>query len=330
MKKILVTGSTGFLGGKVLSILAENYGKENVSGTGRNPKQIEKLTSRGYDIISGDLSDVNFVREKLSGFTHIVHCAAKSSQWGSYDSFYRDNVIATRNLLREIKSISRFIYISTPSIYFDFSDRLEVKESDQLPRKFVNDYASTKYLAEKEVLGFISTEMIRMVIRPRAIIGAGDTILVPRVLRAFNAGRLKIIGDGRNICDFSSVKNIAHAVLLAMKAGKEADGKVFNITDDNPTALWPLLESTLKKLGFDPRLKKINYRVVYIVAYLSELLSKLTGGAEPVLTRYGVGVLKYSLTLDISQAKKILGYKPVISTEESLNEFVDYFKNEAR
>jgi 2-alkyl-3-oxoalkanoate reductase len=325
--KILVTGATGFLGGWVISKLSTEFGNERVTGTGRNQLRGEELKQKGYNLIIGDLTDTDFIRNNLQGYTYVIHCAAKSSLWGSYDSFYQNNVSSTVNLLKGIPAIKRFIYISSPSIYFRFSDRFMITENSTLPSRFVNHYASTKYLAEQEVLNFKEREIVRVVIRPRAIIGAGDTVIFPRVIRAFNAGRLRIVGNGKNICDFTSVKNVAHAVFLATISDNRIDGKVFNISDGSPVAIWELVEDTLAKLGYQPELKNINYRLVYTIAVLSEIVHKIFKLGEPVLTRYGVGLLKYSQTLDISFARQFLNYKPVITTEESIAEFIKYFKD---
>jgi nucleoside-diphosphate-sugar epimerase len=325
---ILVTGATGFLGGWVLSKLSDEFGQDKVVGTGRSQARGDELIQEGYTIIIGDLADPEFIRNNLQDFTHVIHCAAKSSLWGNYESFYKNNVITTKNLLEGIPGIQKFIYISTPSIYFRFSDRFQITEDSVLPDKFVNHYTSTKYLAEQEVLNFKERKIIKVVMRPRAIIGAGDTVIVPRVIRAFKAGKLRIIGDGKNICDFTSVKNIAHAVYLAVVSEDDIDGKVFNITDDNPKAIWKMVEETLKKLGYQPNLKKINYRLVFTIASISELVHKIFNLGEPVLTRYGVGLLRYSQTFDITNTKQILKYKPVITTEESIDEFIKSFKGE--
>ncbi len=326
--KILVTGATGFLGGCVLSKLETAFGSGNVMGTGRNPERIRTMIQAGHQIIGGNLSDPLFVSSHFQGITHVVHCAAKSSLWGSYDSFYQDNVVATQNLLQHIPYLQRIIFISTPSLYFEFSDKFLIREDDVLPKRFVNYYAKTKYLAEQEVLGCHKKGLVRVIIRPRAIIGAGDTNIVPRVIRAYKAGRLRVIGDGNNVCDFTSVKNVAHAVSLAISTPNDIDGRVFNLTDDKPLAIWQLVEQTLKELGYQPKLSIVNYRLVYMIATMSELFHKMLGMGEPVLTRYGVGLLRYSQTLDISRAKRYLGYQPIITTEESIAEFVADYAHE--
>ena len=136
----------------ILQILAETFGNNAVIGTGRNPDRASELREQGYHIIEGDLADEPFVHEDLQGFTHIVHCAALSSPFGPFERFFNNNVRATQHVLNGIASAEKIVHISTPSLYFNFSDRPGVRESDPLPPRFVNHYTTTKYLAEQAVL----------------------------------------------------------------------------------------------------------------------------------------------------------------------------------
>jgi nucleoside-diphosphate-sugar epimerase len=321
--KILITGATGFAGAWILKILSDKYGSSRVCGTGRNLERAQALRDEGYQLITGDLTDTQFVQDNLQGYTHIVHCAALSSPFGDYQTFYLNNVQATLNVLNGIRSAEKIVYISTPSLYFNFTDRLNVKESDPLPQHFVNHYASTKYLAEQAVLKHPGLKSV--VLRPRAIIGAGDTVILPRLLRAYETGRLKIIGGGQNQVEFTSVKNLAHAVDLALNSGEEAHSKVFNITDGEPRLLWPFIEQTLGKMGCHRKLTKVPYPLAYAMATLQEWYANNISKKEPVLTRFGVGTLRYSLTLDISAAREILGYQPVITTDQTIDTFVQHY-----
>ena len=324
MSKILITGATGFAGKWIMQTISDHFGREQVVGTGRNQEQITRLTHRGFQMIAGDLTDPEFVNQKLNSFSKVVHCAARASIWGDYDSFYKANVLATRHLLEGIPSLQQIIYISTPSIYFDFTHRQGIKEDAPLPQTFVNHYATTKYLGEKEVLAWKGGN--RIILRPRALLGAGDTVVMPRVLRAQEAGRLKIIGNGDNLADFTAVRNLAQAVLLALKAPPEANGLAFNITDGQSLELWPLLKQTLHKLGYQADLKRIPYPIADTYARLSEWFSRSFSGKEPVLTRYGIGILNYTMTMNIDRARRILGYQPLISTEEAIDEFIEYYQ----
>jgi 2-alkyl-3-oxoalkanoate reductase len=325
---ILITGATGFVGGRMMEAFIAKFGQNQVIGTGRSDKMVKSWAEKGIKIEQGDLSDAQFTNglfEKNSIKT-VVHVAAKSSPWGTYESFYQSNVVATRNLLEaaEKNKVERLIYISTPSIYFNFQDRIGVKEDDPIDYEFVNHYTSTKYEAELLVRKYAKEKnLFTVIFRPRAIVGRGDTVIIPRVLKAYEAGKLRIVGDGKNIADFTSVSNLCHAALLAMEADERCNGEIFNITDGNPQNLWDFIGILLKEMDLKTDLKKVPYPLVYSLAFLQE---KYNGffkpDVEPALSCYGVGILRYCLTMDISKARQLLGYEPIMSSKESLLEFV--------
>ena len=87
--KILITGVTGYAGGYLLRYLSNIYGIENVHGTGRSLSKAKILSDEGFTIKVGDLVDPEFVNSQLTSYDLGVHCAAKSSLWGSYDSFIK-------------------------------------------------------------------------------------------------------------------------------------------------------------------------------------------------------------------------------------------------
>jgi nucleoside-diphosphate-sugar epimerase len=80
-------------------------------------------------------------------------------------------------------------------------------------------------------------------------------------------------------------------------------------------------------LGKKPPTQKVPLALVNFVATAMEVKSKLTNMKEPALTRYGAGTLAKSLTMDISKAKELLNYEPRMSTEEAIDEFVNWYKN---
>ncbi len=325
--KILVTGATGFLGKRIAQGLLEDKSYE-VFGTGRNEKNLKELETLGVKTFKGDLDNSEFVAEIGKDIDIIVHSAALSSPWGRYEEFYTANVISTKNIIDSAKknNIKRIVNISTPSIYFDYNDRFDIKE-DFLPSRFVNFYAQTKYEAEKLILQAYKDGLETLSLRPRAIIGGGDTTIMPRILKAQNEGKLKIIGTGNNIVDVSSVANVVSAVILSINANKEALGQNYNITNGKPIKLWDLIEKVLEKLDLKMSRQKIPFEVGYGIAKLLETKAKFSKDyKEPVLTCYGIGILAKSMTMNIDKAKKLLGYIPHQTTDETIDEFINWWK----
>lgn len=330
-KKILVTGASGFLGGRLLKHLAALYPSTVVTGTSRRADRKKEFEALGCFFIAGDLLDVLFCEEITKEADVVIHCAALSSPWGNINLFEEANVKATKNLLNASVSnkVKRFIFISTPSIYFDFTDRYNIKEEDPLPEKMVNHYAATKLEAEQFVLAMNGKGIETLALRPRAIIGAEDTVIFPRLIKAYKEGRLKIIGNGKTIADLTCVRNVIEAILCSMRAEKKALGQAYNITNGEPVVLWDKINHLLRALNFEPLHKKIPAGLVMTVAALMEWKAKLfSPDKEPTLTKYGIGVLTYSLTMNISKANTLLDYRPVQTTEEGLTEFIEWYKTQ--
>tara|TARA_B100001057_G_scaffold61758_1_gene55094 strand:+ start:81 stop:1064 length:984 start_codon:yes stop_codon:yes gene_type:complete len=324
--KILLTGATGFLGFRTLEYLVGfNYVK-SIIATGRKLDEKRKIVNSKVKYILGDLTNEIFVNELTYNVDVIINTAALSSPWGIKKEFEIANVLTQKYLIQSASrnKISRFIYISSPSVYYNGKDRFNVKESDSLPKNFVNHYSKTK--REAEIL-LEDSALDYIILRPRAIIGRGDTVIMPRLINAYNLGRLKIIGNGKNLVDLTSVLNVAHAIERSIVANERAINNIYNITDAEPVLLWKNINTVIEGIGMKRIKNKINFGVANSAAFFLELISKYITKKEPSLTRYSVGVLSKNFTLDISKAKKILAYSPIIKTDESINEFIKWFKS---
>ena len=329
--KVLITGASGFLGGRATKFFSLQFPNDHIFATSRRDNRADELVSKNCLFKAGDLLIPAFCDEITKDTDVVVHCAAFSSPFGSYSSFYDSNFLATKYLLdASIKNgVRKFIFISTPSIYFDFKDRFNIKESDPLPATFVNHYASTKLLAERYVLEANGKGIQTIALRPRAIIGAEDTVIFPRILEAHKKGKLKIIGNGKNSCDLTCVRNVIEAIICCINAPMSSYGQAYNITDGTPLLFWESLNYALTALDLVPPSKKIPLSLAFFAAGLVEIKSRLFKSLnEPSLTKYGVGILAKSMTLDISKAKKQLNYIPVMSTREGINEYIQWYKEQ--
>jgi nucleoside-diphosphate-sugar epimerase len=323
--KILLTGATGFLGYRTLEKLVAEQVVERITATGRTIRESHQVLHPKVKYQLGDLTDPDFADSLVEQADHIIHAAALSSPWGQYTDFEEANVRTQRNLIgsAQYHNIKKYIYISSPSVYFNSRDRLNIKEADPLPRTFANAYAATKRIAE---VMLENADLPYVILRPRALIGRGDTVIMPRLIRAYNEGRLKIIGDGKNIADLTPVANVADAIFLSLTAKPTALNNTYNITNGAPVKLWEAIADVLRKLEKVPPSKKVPFWLVNALARLMELKSRVTPMAEPALTTYSVGTLAKSMTLDISKAKDLLGFEPNMSIDEAVTEFVNWYK----
>lgn len=328
-KRIVLTGATGFLGFRTLERLVEEADVEKVIACGRTLKPGMQVEHPKVEYKLGDLTDINYVLDVAKNANAIIHCAGLSSPWGRAADFEKHNLTSQKNLIQAAEKfgIKRFVFISTPAMYFDYRDRFNIKESDPLPKRLINHYAVTKLAAEKMLE---NSELEYVSLRPRALTGRGDTVIMPRMIRAYDEGRLKIIGTGKNKVDITPVANVVDAIILGLNAEKKALRQVYNISNGEPVVLWSEIAKLLSRIDKNPPTKKVPHTLVHTVAALMEFLSWLGGlKNEPTFTRYSVGVLAKSITMDISKAEELLGYVPRVSLAEAMEEFaVWHLENE--
>lgn len=323
---IIISGISSSIGIS-LSLKLANMGIP-VLGFARRIDSLENILCHPLiQILAADLNDESMMHSICSKGDVIVHLAALSAPWGRYADFYRINVEGTKSIIRAAKEakIKRFIHISTPSIYFDYRDRKDILEGDDLPKKSVNAYATTKKMAE-EVVDFAFSEGIPCItLRPRAVFGPHDKTLFPRVLKACQEGGVPAFSRESPIVDITYVDNVAHAIWLAINAPSSCLGQKYNITNDEPTSLESIFNQVFDELSIPFKTRRIPYPLAYFAATLSEVKAYLTR-KEPSLTRYGVGVLTYTQTLSIEKAKKELNYSPIISLNQGIKRYANWLQ----
>ncbi|NES81618.1 MAG: NAD(P)-dependent oxidoreductase [Moorea sp. SIO2B7] len=324
--KILVTGGTGFLG-KQLVVKLRELGYELVI-LGRNAQIGQKLAAENVQFLARDLRDKEAIIAACQGQDYVFHCGALSSPWGKYQDFYETNVLGTCHIIQgcQIHKVKRLIYVSTSSVYFDFSHRFNIPENTPLPQP-VNAYAKTKQLAEEAIKQAYQLGLPVITIRPRGIFGPGDTTILPRLIRASTNTGIPLINQGQACIDITYIDNVVNALLLCKDAPDALLGRIFNITNGETISIVNLLEKLSRKLGYPFKLKPISYNMAYWAASAMELMANtLLLGTEPILTRYTVGLLAFSQTLDITAATQELGFKPCVSLEEGLDSFAQWWQ----
>lgn len=326
MKKVLVTGATGFLGKYVVEELVE-HGYQ-VRAFGRNRAIGQSLVNASVTFIQGDLTNQEDLTKACQEMDMVVHAGALSTVWGPWEDFYQTNVLGTKYVLESCRkaNIERLVYVSSPSIYAAPRDQLDIKESDAPQENRLNNYIRSKLASEKLFKDY--PDVSSVILRPRGLFGIGDTSILPRVLNLSQKIGIPLIGDGRQLMDMTCVENVALAIRLALET-PQAAGEVYNITNGEPRAFRNLIEETLRGLGYPIRYRKIPAPLVSAISSSLECIYKsLKLKGEPALTRYTYYLLRYSQTLDISKAERDLGYRPKITISEGIEQYVqDYRKH---
>lgn len=312
--RVLITGVSGFVGG-ALGVYLRSLGGYHVTGVSR------RLAREGSADSFRPLDLARPIPLDLGDFDAIVHAAALSAPWGSPEKFQAQNVDATRNMLEfaKTKAAKKFVFISSSSVYYRHGDQLGISEETPFPERPINLYAATKVTGERLVR---ESGLSAVILRPRAVFGPGDTVLFPRILRAARNGvlpRMKRTDGTTPMGDLIYIENLSHYIERALALPCEGS---FNLTNDEPVDLFAFLRDIVARLGLKPAERAIPVGVAFAIAGLLEFGSRVLGGyREPPITRFGVEVMAYSKTFDVSRAIRAFGAPPV-SLAEGVDRFV--------
>lgn len=302
----------------------------------------QALRSGRAQYVSADLRDKSQVLQVCRGAEVVFHMAAPDSSINNHELHHSVNVKGTQNIIDACveHKVKRLIYTSSPSVVFDgVHGIINGDEPLPYPAKHNDSYSATK--AEGEALVIKSNDingLLTCCIRPSSIFGPGDKLLVPSLVSAARAGKLKfLIGDGKNMYDFTYVENVAHAHICAERAlaseriaAERAAGQAYFITNMEPIKFWEFVSLVLEGLGYERPRIKIPVYVVMPIAHLVERTYKLLapyGMKVPQFTPSRIRLLSCSRTFNCSKANDRLGYTPIVPLQEGLRRTIESYSH---
>lgn len=327
--KALVTGGGGFLGKAIVLQLLDRGDKVRSFSRGDYP-ELRKL---GVDVMRGEIADAADVSTAVEGCDVIFHVAAKPGIWGSYEEYFRPNVIGTENVIDACKrhNVTRLVYTSSPSVVHSGGDVEGIDESAPYADHFETHYPKTKAIAEQMVLKSNSRALATVALRPHLIWGPGDNHLVPRLIDRGKSGRLKRVGENPHPVDSTYIDNAAKAHLLAAdRLGPDSAiaGKAYFISQGEPVDISDLMNRIIATAGIPPINHTVSPGLAYSIGWLFEMIYTLFQiKNEPPMTRFLAKQLSTAHWFDISAARRDLDYIPDVTIEEGLKRLEEYIKN---
>jgi cytochrome P450/nucleoside-diphosphate-sugar epimerase len=320
MQIVLVTGGRGFLGRATVNMLVERGYRVRCLVRTLDPG----LADYGVEQVLGDLVDPAAVLAATKGVDAVVHAAAKTGVFGSRQDYYKANVLGTTHVIQACKAqgVQRLVFTGSPSAVFPNRDQRGDDESISYAKKFLNPYAETKALAEREVLLANDRQLATVSLRPHLIWGPGDPHFVSRIIAKGRSQRLWMVGRGDNLVDTVYIDNAAMAHVIALEQlHTEAPiaGKAFFITNQEPWPLGLLFNRILAAADLPPVCRRLPTGLAYYLGGAMESLYH-TGflTREPPLSRFVALQLGKDHWYSSQAAREVLGYRPKVSMAEGL------------
>jgi nucleoside-diphosphate-sugar epimerase len=311
----LVTGASGFIGGRLAERLATEEGLR-VRAMVRDPKKAKRLQNLPLEVVRADLLDLESLRKAVDGCDLVFHCAAVVRETGDRNEFFDTNVKGTENILRVSRDagVKKFIHFSSVSVYgMDPPDRTDETTPFQ---PCGNLYCDTKIAAEKAVwAAHHEARLPVVVIRPANVYGPYSNPWTVRPIKLINSGQMILINGGTGLCNYVYIDNLLDATLAGAKRD-ESVGEVYLVSDGMPVT-WKEFFGYYAQMAGKPGIRSVPEWIGKAIALGMEISSKLTG-KPPKITREAVGFLTRKARFGIEKARHELGFQPRFSLEEGM------------
>lgn len=317
--RVLITGGAGFLGSHVSRRLMDQgcevvvfdffhqYIFPLADSFLENMQYRHNVLLKGAEVIRGNINNKEDLRRKILKVqpNYVIHLAAlplaNVALWQTEEAF--DSILfASFNLadaLADTPNLKKFVYVSSSMIYGDFAQIPMPEDGKKDPKDI---YGGMKLSGEILIKALCRRHNVPFVIiRPSAIYGPTDNnrrVLQIFVENAVTGKPLEVTNPEATFLDFTFVEDAAQGIALAALA-PNAMNEEFNITRGEGRSLMDainILKKSFPQLAFKPKGESDRFRP--------------SRGA-----------------LDISKAKKMLGYNPEHSLEKGLARYVDYVRS---
>jgi UDP-glucose 4-epimerase len=307
-KRIVVTGAAGFIGSnltdKLLELGAEVIGIDNLFN-GRLENLEESLKNRNFEFIKGDIRDLNLLLDLFNDIDIIYHEAAFVSVPQSVlmpDTCNDININGTLNILNAArkKDIEKIIFASSAAVY---GDSPTLPKIESMPRLPISPYGVSKLSCEAYVQSYhhiygLGASVLRYfnIYGPRQRDSPYSGVIAIWLGKIIRNEDLIIFGDGENLRDYTYIKDVIQANLLA--AEYDINGEILNISCGSPIKLTDLAKLMLKLIG------KENLNIKYTDPRPGDILHS-----------YG----------DMTKAKQLIGFEAKYNQEEGLRDYFSWF-----
>lgn len=317
MSKILITGGAGFIG----SNLCEYFLKKEHQvlcldnfATGHRHNIAPFLDHPDFQLIEGDIRDLEVCQKAVEGVDYVLHQAALGSVPRSIKDPITSNEVNVSGFLNMLvvsrdAGVKRFIYAASSSTYGDSESLPKVEDKIGKP---LSPYAITKYVNELYAEIFSKTYGLETIgLRYFNVFGRRQdpngayAAVIPLFVKQLMKKESPVInGTGDYSRDFTYVDNVVQMNERAMlTANPEAINTVYNTAVGDRTTLNDL----------------VKYLKEYLSAYDAEI-----AGVEVVHGPNRLGDIPHSLA-SVEKAKALLGYEPTHTIDQGLKEAVAWY-----
>jgi len=287
--RVLVTGGTGFIGGRLVERLVMDYGAD-VRVLVKNFARAPRIARFPIEMSPGDVTEAGAVEQAIDGCEIIFHCAYGNA--GSPALQKQVTIQGTENVLQAAlkHEVKRVVHVSTVSVYGKTGNGAL---DESAPRKRSSDvYADSKLEAEKLAFKYFEKHGLPVaVIQPTIVYGpfGGPWTLNP--INQLKTGRVILVEGGSGLCNAVYVDDVIQAMILAA-IRDEAVGEAFLISGEDPVTWHDFYNGYERMLGVEStismslrEIEELNRRYKKAQSTIGQVMTALRGNPY-ILSRF--------------------------------------------
>ncbi len=322
MRKVLITGATGFIGSHLLARNLKDGNRVRIFALPDDSKAKEH-EGHGLEVFYGDIRDYQAVGKAVNGVQVVFHLAAVVTDWAPKELFKQVNIDGMRNICQASfrSRVERFIEVSTNDV-FGLKEGVVIDETFDFSY-WREPYPDTKLEATKIAWEFCQKGLPVSMVYPCWVYGPGDLTFVPLIADAVKKGEM-IFWRKDVIVWPAYVENVVD-LLIVISEHPLAVGHSFLVHDGQCDTFQNFSSRIAEAIGAKKPKLHIPFWTAYSVACTMELIWKALGKkSRPLLTRYAVKNLGSRLQFTIKKARELLDWNPPVSYEEGFRRTMEW------
>lgn len=327
IKKILVTGGTGFVGTYLVEeLISQGASCRLLVRPGSNTERLAGMEN--VEFWTGDITRPETLEGIGKDIDYVYHLAAEGHVSAisdeAFQRFISVNVEGTKNLITECSKsqITKFVHFSSTAAMGLIKKEL-VNESD-MPQP-VTPYQKSKLVSE--AIALKSGEELGVpvvIVRPCMIYGVNGKGEFLKMCQLMRKGLFPRVGFGRNLTPLVHVRDLVQGAVRAAEKGVE--GEAYLLASECSIELNELRNIIMEAWGTKAIYPYIPAWFMFFAALCFEIFAKLTHKA-PVVTRRNIASTIWDREFSIDKARRELGYYPKTDIREGIFETVEWFKS---
>ncbi len=314
MRRILVTGGSGFFGG----ILAQRLLDEGCEIVNID-RVADRAQHRRLQSVKGDIRDRDRVDElfRANRFDAVMHCAAVLAHGSSLDEqdLWSSNVDGSRVIAEACQrhGVRKLVFISSNCLWAEDMGRPVTEEDEPNP---IEVYGRSK-LAGERVLAEYASDVNIVILRCPTIIDSGRLGLLAILFEFIQDNKtVWVVGEGANRYQFVNAQDLATACLRALDYN---EGDLFHIGADKVNSLRSVYEAVIREAASRSRVRSLPKAPTLALMQLAHRLN-----ISP-LGPYHYRMIAESFSFDTSRIKQKLNWKPTLTNEQMLTRAYQYY-----